>query len=182
MNSDQIDEKKPKTYQERVAAFFDPKKIYPKTQDKDAIEISEGNMNQFNDYQKHFIIMTEAGTVIYSRFGDEKVLSKVFAGVLSMVKKIQTFFSQVAPGEQSNRVRWITSGRFSCAILKKGSLIYLCLVNTDSIKSFNEVKTLNSDSVEPSKITSASGLGSDPFNYKIKQSRKCPESAQFIRL
>lgn len=43
--------------------------------------------------------MTEAGTVIYSRFGDEKVLSKVFAGVLSMVKKIQTFFSQVAPGE-----------------------------------------------------------------------------------
>ena len=73
--------------------------------------------------------MTDAGKPVYSRYGDEEILSPFFATVSAVIHKVQSYFVIVAEREQHNQLRWITSGEFSCAILKKGNLIYICLVN-----------------------------------------------------
>lgn len=120
--------------QQRIQAFFDPKRIYPTLQKKEAIEIKDEDMSQFYSCEKHFLIMTEAGKPIYSRFGDEDVLSTLFSTIIAVIHKYQSFFVKVQEGpEQANRMRWVTSGKFSCAVLKKGNIFYLCLVNSNAL-------------------------------------------------
>jgi hypothetical protein len=73
--------------------------------------------------------MSEAGKPIYSRYGDEEVLSPFFATVSAVIHKVQSYFVLVAEKEQSNRLRWLSSGIFDCAFMRKGNLIYICIVN-----------------------------------------------------
>ena len=56
-------------------------------------------MSQFYQYEKHFIIMTEAGAPVYCRFGDEQVLAKLFTTVAALIKKTQQLYSQVGERE-----------------------------------------------------------------------------------
>ena len=73
--------------------------------------------------------MSDAGKPIYSRHGDEEILSPFIATISACMTKFQSYFVLVAEREQKNRLRWISSKFFDCAILRKGNLIYICIVN-----------------------------------------------------
>ena len=74
--------------------------------------------------------MSEAGKPIYTRYGDEEIMSPFFATMSAIIPKLQSFFVKVAEREQQNRLRWFYAKNFQCAVLKKGNLIYICLVNS----------------------------------------------------
>lgn len=83
--------------------------------------------------------MSEAGKPVYSRYGDEEVLSPFFATVSAIIHKMQSYFVIKAEREQSNRLRWMSSNRFDCAYIRKGNLIYICIMtNKASIKTGEE--------------------------------------------
>lgn len=100
------------------------------------MQITDDDLSEFYQYSKHFMIMSEAGKPIYSRHGDQEVLSPFYATMSAIIHKVQSFFVQVAEREQKNQLRWISSGQFDCACLKKGNFIYLMVINNrNSIKS-----------------------------------------------
>ena len=72
--------------------------------------------------------MSEAGKPIYTRYGDEESLSDYFATISAIIHKMQSFFVEQAERVQSNRLKWICSDTFDCALVKKGSLVYICLI------------------------------------------------------
>ena len=76
------------TKQQRIQAFFESRKIYPTLQGHQDIKIDDDDLGEFYEFQKHFMIMTEAGKPIYSRFGDEEILSPVFATISAIIHKI----------------------------------------------------------------------------------------------
>jgi hypothetical protein len=96
------------------------------------------------------------------------------------------------PGrDQPNRLRWITSGKFSCAILKKGNIFYLCLVNSKALlrddkrfrdEAYQRMELKGQYTGSSKSNASSQSLGSNPTNYKISRTRRRTESANFIRL
>ena len=86
------------TKQQRIQAFFESRKIYPTLQSHD-IQIEDEDLTEFHEFQKHFLIMTEAGKPIYSRYGDEEILSPFFATVSAIIHKVQSYFVVVAERE-----------------------------------------------------------------------------------
>lgn len=101
--------------------------IFPRCEE---IEISE-TLDEMYLIRKHYFIMTDAGKPIYSRYGDENNLAPFFATFAAVIPKIQSFFygPNDDPRKNGNRLHVITSGLFKCHMLKKGSLIYICLIN-----------------------------------------------------
>lgn len=73
--------------------------------------------------------MSEAGKPIYSRYGDEEVLAPFFATVSAIIHKVMSYFASANEREQSNRLRRIASGVFDAVFMRKGNLIYICLIN-----------------------------------------------------
>lgn len=101
--------------------------IYPHCED---VEIGD-NLAEMYLIRKHYLIFTDAGKPIYSRYGDEQTLAPFFATLSAVIPKIQNYFwaHQDDVRQNSNRLHVITSHQFKCHMLKKGSLIYMCLVN-----------------------------------------------------
>ena len=62
--------------------------MYPKSKE---ITITE-TMFEFYQIRKHFLIFSEAGKPIYSRYGDEMILTPFFATLSAVIPKIQSFF------------------------------------------------------------------------------------------
>jgi hypothetical protein len=116
----------PMTKQQRIQAFFESSKIYPTLQGE--VTIDE-ELTEFYQVRKHYLIMSEAGKPIYSRYGDEEVLAPFFATVSAILHKVMSYFVLVAEREQSNRLRRISSGAFDALFMRKGNLIYICLIN-----------------------------------------------------
>jgi hypothetical protein len=94
------------------------------------IEISE-NLAEFHRIRKHYLILTDAGKPVYSRYGDEQILAPFFATMSAVIPKMQNYFwdGSVDARQNQNRLHVISSKHFKCHLLKKGSLIYICLVN-----------------------------------------------------
>lgn len=71
-------------------------------------------MTQFYKIRKHYLIFTEAGKPVYTRYGDEMVLAPFFATMSAIIPKIQTYFvsNQASAKEHQNRVKWISSDNF----------------------------------------------------------------------
>lgn len=90
------------TKQQRIQAFFESRKIYPMLQGHNDLHIEDDDLSEFYEFQKHYMIMTEAGKPIYSRYGDEEILSPMFATVSAIIHKIQSYFVVVAEREQRN--------------------------------------------------------------------------------
>ena len=55
------------------------------------LEISE-SLDEMYKIRKHFLVFTDAGKPIYSRFGDESVLAPFFATLSAVIPKIQSYF------------------------------------------------------------------------------------------
>ena len=55
------------------------------------IEISE-NLREFYLIRKHYLILTDAGKPVYSRYGDEQILAPFFATLSAVIPKMQYYF------------------------------------------------------------------------------------------
>ena len=64
--------------------FLKRDNIYPKCAD---IEISD-ELTEMYQIRKHFLIFSEAGKPIYSRYGDEMTLAPFFATMSAVMPKI----------------------------------------------------------------------------------------------
>ena len=71
-----------------MEAFFDKDNLYPSIKD---IEIGD-EMEEFYLIKRHYLIFTEAGKPVYTRFGDEQVLAPYFASMSAIIPKVQSFF------------------------------------------------------------------------------------------
>jgi hypothetical protein len=120
-----------------MEAFFDKENLYPSIKD---IEISE-EMTEFYLIKRHYLIFTEAGKPVYTRYGDEQVLAPYFASMSAIIPKIQSFFwdNERNARENVNRMRWIEAENFQCAVLKKGNFFYICMINSrDGVEYLDE--------------------------------------------
>jgi hypothetical protein len=97
----------------------------------DDIEISE-NLAEFYSIRKHYLILTDAGKPIYSRYGDENNLSHFFATLSAVIPKILSYFwdNNRNARENNNKIHMLRSKIFRVYFLRKGSLIYICLYNS----------------------------------------------------
>lgn len=118
-------------------AFFDKDNLYPPMRD---IEICE-EMTEFYLIKRHYLIFTEAGKPVYTRYGDEQVLAPYFASMSAIIPKIQSFFwdNEKNARENVNRLRWMEAENFQCAVLKKGNFYYICMINSrDNVQFLDE--------------------------------------------
>lgn len=120
-----------------MEAYFDKDNLYPPMKD---IDISE-EMTEFYLIKRHYLIFTEAGKPVYTRYGDEQVLAPYFASMSAIIPKLQSYFwdNEKSAREQTNRLRWIEAENFQCSILKKGNFYYICMINSrDGVQYLDE--------------------------------------------
>jgi hypothetical protein len=74
------------------------------------IEISE-NLGEFYRIRKHYLILTDAGKPVYSRFGDEQILAPFIATLSAVIPKMQSYFWDGSKDarENQNKLHVITS-------------------------------------------------------------------------
>jgi hypothetical protein len=100
------------------------------------------------------MIFTEAGKPIYTRWGNEQVLSTFLSTLSAVIPKISSYnwlkdnepdsVSKSKANHNTNDIRSIKSGKFICTILRKGALFYVCLcneLNSPNPKTENSVFT-----------------------------------------
>ena len=63
-------------------------------------------------------------------------LAPFFATLSAIIPKINSYFwnNLIHAKDQTNRLRWIESEGFVCAIVKKGNFLYVCLYNSTHAK------------------------------------------------
>ena len=88
-------------------------------------------MEEFYQIRKHFLIFSEAGKPIYTRYGDEMALAPFFATMSAVMPKIQSYFwdPNKHASQNKNEIHQLIADGFLVTFLRKGSLIYICLVN-----------------------------------------------------
>jgi len=118
---------KPRSSTIEFEQYISRENAYPSIQN---LEISE-SLSEFYRIRKHFLIFTDAGKPIYSRFGDETVLAPFFATISAVMPKIQSYFwdNAVHAKQIKNKLRVLRGKDFVISFLKKGSLIYMCISN-----------------------------------------------------
>ena len=67
-----------------MEAFFDKDNLYPSIKDIDICD----EMTEFYLIKRHYLIFTEAGKPVYTRYGDEQVLAPYFASMSAIIPKI----------------------------------------------------------------------------------------------
>lgn len=67
-----------------LLAFFEKENIYPELND---IEIDE-ELTEFYKIRKHYLIFTEAGKPVFTRYGEEMTLAPFFATMSAIIPKI----------------------------------------------------------------------------------------------
>jgi hypothetical protein len=88
-------------------------------------------IEQFYEQKRHFFIMTEGGTPIYSRYGDEIKNCSLLATFSAIITKFTIFNNEQNAQEKLN---YICNENSIIAFLKKGKIVFIALSNkTDSI-------------------------------------------------
>jgi hypothetical protein len=72
--------------------------IVPKIED---IEISE-SLDELYRIRKHYIVLTDAGKPVYTRYGDEMNLAPFIATVSAILPKIQSYFWESSRDAREN--------------------------------------------------------------------------------
>jgi len=100
--------------------------LYLRTKTNKTMKIEE-----FYEQKKHFFIMTEGGTPIYSRYGDEIKNCSLLATFSAIMTKFTIFNNEQNSQEKLN---YICNENSIIAFLKKGKIVFIALSNkTDSI-------------------------------------------------
>ena len=79
---------------------------------------------EFFTKKRHFLIMTDGGKPVYSRYGDEVENNSIFATISAMITKFTIFNSTESFKEELNV---ITNKKNKIVFIKKGQLIYIAL-------------------------------------------------------
>ena len=88
-------------------------------------------IEQFYEQKRHYFIMTEGGTPIYSRYGDEIKNCSLLATFSAIITKFTIFNNEQNSQEKLN---YICNENSIIAFLKKGKIVFIALTNkTDSI-------------------------------------------------
>ena len=88
-------------------------------------------IEQFYEQKRHYFIMTEGGTPIYSRYGDEIKNCSLLATFSAIITKFTIFNNEKNSQEKLN---YICNDNSIIAFLKKGKIVFIALSNkTDSI-------------------------------------------------
>ena len=88
-------------------------------------------IEQFYEQKRHFFIMTEGGTPIYSRYGDEIKNCSLLATFSAIITKFTIFNNEKNSQEKLN---YICNENSIIAFLKKGKIVFIALSNkTESI-------------------------------------------------
>lgn len=76
----------------------------------DDIDISD-SLAELYSIRKHYLILTDAGKPIYSRYGDENVLSPFFATLSAVIPKILSYFwdNNQNARENNNKIHMLRS-------------------------------------------------------------------------
>lgn len=81
------------------------------------------------------MIFSDAGKPVYSRYGDEMTLAPFFATMSAVMPKIESYFwdPNVSARQNKNQLHQLIAEGFNVTFLRKGSLIYICLVNQSKV-------------------------------------------------
>jgi hypothetical protein len=93
------------------------------------------------------------------------MIAPFFATLSAIIPKVQSLFwnNNKNAKDNMNKVEWIEGEDFSCAILKKGSLYYICLDNFNQQRFLDDpVKRVNT---KVSKIKEASSYIRKQLEY-----------------
>ena len=100
--------------------------LYLRTKTNKTMKIEE-----FYEQKRHFFIMTEGGTPIYSRYGDEIKNCSLLATFSAIITKFTIFNNEKNTQEKLN---YICNENSIIAFLKKGKIVFIALSNkTESI-------------------------------------------------
>ena len=100
--------------------------LYLRTKSNKTMKIEE-----FYEQKRHYFIMTEGGTPIYSRYGDEIKNCSLLATFSAIITKFTIFNNEQNSQEKLN---YICNENSIIAFLKKGKIVFIALSNkTDSI-------------------------------------------------
>ena len=100
--------------------------LYLRTKSNKAMKIE-----QFYEQKRHYFIMTEGGTPIYSRYGDEIKNCSLLATFSAIITKFTIFNNEKNSQEKLN---YICNDNSIIAFLKKGKIVFIALSNkTDSL-------------------------------------------------
>ena len=92
---------------------------------------------EFFTKKRHYLIMTDGGKPVYSRYGDEVENNSIFATISAMITKFTIFNSSDTNKEELNV---ITNKKNKIVFMKKGQLIFIAL----SKKANDSVSLLHS--------------------------------------
>ena len=88
-------------------------------------------LEQFYEQKRHYFIMTEGGTPIYSRYGDEIQNCSLLATFSAIITKFTIFNNDKNSQEKLN---YICNDNSIITFLKKGKIVFIALSNkTDSL-------------------------------------------------
>ena len=81
----------------------------------DDVEISE-SLDEFYRIRKHFLILTDAGKPVYTRYGEEMLLAPFFATLSAIIPKIQSYFwdNNQDARLNTNHIKTIVSDKYKC--------------------------------------------------------------------
>ena len=100
--------------------------LYLRTKSNKSMKIE-----QFYEQKRHYFIMTEGGTPIYSRYGDEIKNCSLLATFSAIITKFTIFNNEKNSQEKLN---YICNDNSIIAFLKKGKIVFIALSNkTDSL-------------------------------------------------
>ena len=95
-------------------------------------ENSKMKLEEFFTKKKHFLIMSDGGKPVYSRYGDPIENNSIFATLSAMITKFTIFNSDNSNKENLNI---ISNNKNKIVFLKKGQLIFIALSKKDECTS-----------------------------------------------
>ena len=95
-------------------------------------ENSKMKLEEFFTKKKHFLIMSDGGKPVYSRYGDPIENNSIFATLSAMITKFTIFNSDNSNKENLNI---ISNNKNKIVFFKKGQLIFIALSKKDECTS-----------------------------------------------
>jgi hypothetical protein len=122
---------------------------------------SKMKLEQFFTKKRHFLIMSDGGKPVYSRYGDPIENNSIFATISAMITKFTIFNSDNSSKEDLNV---ISNNKNKIVFLKKGQLIFIALSKKDDCTSLliSQLEYLYNQLMSILTISFYSKLGDNP--------------------
>lgn len=101
---------------------------------------TEVKYEEFFTKKRHYLIMTDGGKPVYSRYGDEVENNSIFATISAMITKFTIFNSTDTFKEELNV---ISNKKNKIVFMKKGQLIFISLSKSLMIPCPYCIRNLN---------------------------------------